>query len=129
VDKKLTIVLPLFHVLLSGLSSYATWPLRIFAGLEIESAVIAVIAAAIGTVLGLLRVVNRKLVLLMIVVGMVFVLAVVTYSFILAQAGATSAQLVLAMFMLFLVFLTFFYVLTYLERALVRTLQVKKPSK
>jgi phosphatidylglycerophosphate synthase len=127
-NKNLAIALSLFHVLLSGLSTYNTWPLKVFAGLEIESTVVAIVAAAIGTILGLPKIVNKKLIPILIVCGIIFVLAVVAYSFILSQPGATPAQLGFALFLFFILFLIFFYVITYLERTLVRTFPKKKVS-
>jgi hypothetical protein len=52
-------------------------------------------------------------------------LAVLTYSYILSQAGATPGQLYFALFLFFVTFLVFFYIITYLEKALARAF---KPS-
>ncbi len=124
-NKKLPTALTLFNVLVSGLSSYNTWPLRSFADLEIESVMISIVGAAIGTTLAYSKVVNRRLVPLMISCGIVFTVAITTYSYILAQPGATIGQIYFALFLFFALFLIFFYVITYLERTLLRSLQTK----
>lgn len=127
-EKKLPVALTLFNALVSGISSYKAWPLKVFAGLEVESIAIGVVAAAIGTILGLIKVVNRKLVPLLVILGLLFVLAVSTYSYILSRAGATPVQLYFALFLFFIIFLIFFYILTYLEKALARAFPTKKPK-
>lgn len=128
VDKKWPVALTLFHSLLSGLSSYKSWPLKVFSGLETESALIAIIAAAVGTVLGLSKAVKRKQFLLLIVFGLLFVLATLKYSSILSQAGSTPGQIYFAMLLFFVIILVFFYILTYLERQVAKALPSEKPA-
>jgi predicted neutral ceramidase superfamily lipid hydrolase len=126
VDKKWPVALTLLHSLLSGISSYKSWPLKVFSGLEIESSLVAIIAAAIGTILGLLKVVKKKQIPLLIFLGLIFVLAILKYSSILSQAGSTPGQIYFAIFLLFIIILIFFYILTYLERQVARAFPAKK---
>lgn len=92
-DKKWPVALTLLHSLLSGISSYKIWPLKVFSGLEIESSLVAIIAAAIGTILELLKVVKRKHILTIDFFGLIFVLTILKYSFILSQTGSTPSQI------------------------------------
>jgi len=124
-DKKIPSALVLFNVLVSGLSSYTTWPLKSFVGLEIESVMISIVSAAIGTTLAHSKVINRRLVPLLIACGIMFTAAIATYSYLLAQPGATTVQIYFALFLFFALYLIFFYVFTYFERTLLRTLQTK----
>lgn len=128
VDKRVPVALTLFHSVLSGLGSYNSWPLKVFSGLETESSLIAIIAAAIGTLLGLLRVVKRKQIPLLIVLGLLFVLAILKYASILSQAGSTLGQIYFAMFLFFTLILIIFYILTYLERQVARAFPAKKSA-
>jgi glucan phosphoethanolaminetransferase (alkaline phosphatase superfamily) len=128
VDKKWPVALTLLHSLLSGIGSYKSWPLKVFSGLETESALIAIIAAAIGTLLGLFKPVKRKQLPLLILFGLVFVLATLKYSSILSQVGSTPGQIYFAMLLLFVIILIFFYILTYLERQVAKTFPAKKSA-
>ncbi len=127
-DKKWPITLTLLHSLLSGISSYKSWPLKVFSGLETESSLIAIIAAAIGTNLGLLKAVKRTQIPLLIFLGLLFVLAILKYSSILSQAGSTPRQIYFAIFLLFVIIFIFFYILTYLERQVARAFPAKKSA-
>jgi hypothetical protein len=128
VDKRVPVALTLLHSVLSGVGSYNSWPLKVFSGLETESSLIAIIAAAIGTLLGLLRVVKRKQALLLIVLGLLFVMAILKYAAILSQAGSTLGQIYFAMFLFFTLILIFFYILAYLERQIARVFPAKKSA-
>jgi hypothetical protein len=125
-EKKLPVALTLFHSLLSGISSYNSWPMKVFSGLETESSLVAIMAAAIGTMLGLLKLVKKKQIPLLILSGLIFVLAILKYASILSQAGSTPAQIYLAVSLFFVLILIFFYILTYLERQVARAFPVKK---
>lgn len=127
-NKKLPVALSLIHALVSAISSYKAWPLKVIAGLEAESIAIAVVAAAIGTILGLIKVTNKRLIPVLVVLGLLFVLAVSTYSYILSGAGATPAQLIFALVLLFVIFLIFFYILTHLEKALARAFPARNET-
>lgn len=119
-EKYLPIVFGLFNALLSALVSYNKLPIATIAGLESESVVVAVIAAAIGTILGLQSISNKRLKIALIIIGVLFVLALLYYRYILSYGGATTFEIGIAFLLFFYIFVVMFYIFTHLERALAK---------
>ncbi len=126
-EKYLPIVFGLFNALLSALVSYNKLPIATIAGLEPESIVVAVIAAAIGTILGLQSISNKRLKIALIIIGVLFVLALLGYRYILSQGGATIFEVCIAFLLFFYIFVVMFYILTHLERALAKLFSSGNP--
>lgn len=124
-EKYTPLGLLLLNGILSSVGSYSTFPLDIIAGLEGISILIAIVAAALGTILGLKKFRHRWLVLL----GIGIVPALFTYTRILSQAGATHKEIQLCLFLYFYVFFAIFYILTHLEEVILHWRHVSGDAK
>ena len=107
----------LFNSLLSGLGAHYKLPISTIAGLETQSLVIALLAAAIGTICGLQSIARKRLIPLLLVIGVLSVAAILKHSYILSQGGVTTIDIWLDFFLFFSIFLAIFYIFTRLELA------------
>ena len=119
--RRFPILLPAIHSLLSAASSLKSWPFDVLPGFQTESVIIAVVSAAVGTILGLRKQKKKYEVPLLLLSVLGLISALKKYSSILAQVGATTTELWLALALFGCIFLIIFYVLTYLERTLTET--------
>jgi hypothetical protein len=118
-DKKpvlVTLLNMLISVMLTTIGSVSELPFGIVAGLTAIFVIIAILAAALGTILALMRL--RRAWIIGLLLSIFTVPALIYYSRLLARGGLTLTEVIFAGVLYFYIFLVVFFVLTYLENVL-----------
>ena len=124
IEKYFPWAMVILNMILSSVGSANGLP-AVIAGYTTESLIIALIAAAIGTIVGLKN--FRFNLLVVILVGVLLVPVFVWYSDLLSQSGASQSQRLRGLMLYFYIYFAIFYVLINLEIALKDFLRSKSP--
>jgi hypothetical protein len=119
-EKYKPIILTLLNSAVSSLASYTSVPLTPIAGLEGISIIIAVMAGGVGSLLGFKDFMYDWVVLL--VVSLLSVLALFFYAQLLSRSGISDWQMLLTMFLYWYIFFAIFYLLTHLEKLVLKVI-------
>jgi hydrogenase-4 membrane subunit HyfE len=115
-EKKLPLAV---NIVLSSLSSFGKWPIDQIAGFDgWVSVVIAIVACIAGTEFGLTR---RRQPYQIITVGVILVVSVFWYTYLLSRGGVTAPQLLLGLLLYSYIFFALCYALTHLELVVIRS--------
>jgi len=118
-DKKpifVTLLNMLISAALTTIGSVSELPFGVMAGLTAIFVVIAILAAALGTILALMH--FQRAWIIGLLLAIFTVPALIYYSRLLARGGLTLTEVISAGLLYFYIFLVVFFVLTYLENVL-----------
>jgi hypothetical protein len=121
-NKVAPLVMTGIHSLVSMLGSIFAPSSWLIAGLEVHTVVAAILGAAVGSILGFMPLSNKTSWLIVALTAVIAIPALLGYSSLLSQPGATFYTLAGALLLLFYVFGALFFLFANIERRISQNL-------